>query len=50
MHLFDLFTRAEDALIPPEILQVVPADPLTRALELIGHGRHEAVLLWQVVL
>ena len=50
MHLFDLLARTEDALIPPEILQVVPADPLARALELIGHGSHETVLLWQVVL
>ena len=50
MHLFDLFARTKDALIPPEILQVIPADPLASALVLICHGSHEAVLLWQVIL
>ena len=50
MHLFDLFACTKNTLIPPEILQVIAADPLAGALVLIGHGSHETVLLWQVIL
>ena len=49
MHLFDLLTRTEHALIPPKVLEVVTADPLARMLVLISEGRLEAVLLGQVL-
>ena len=45
MHLFDFGACTEYALVVPKILQVVATDPLIRALELISHGRHEAMLL-----
>ena len=50
MHLLNLFTCAKDALVPPEIFQVITADPLTCPLELISHRSHETMPLRQVIL
>ena len=50
MHLFDLLTRAEHALMPPKVLEIVAAYPLARLLIFICKGSLEAVLLWQMLL
>lgn len=43
VHLLDLLAGAEDTFVPPEVLEVVSANPLTCALVFVSHGRLEAV-------
>lgn len=46
VHLLDLLTSSKNALVPPEVLEVISADPFTRALVLVSKGRHEARSVW----
>ena len=50
VHLFDFLAGAEDTLVSPEVFEVVSTDPLTSALVLVGQGRLEAVLFWEMCL
>lgn len=43
MHLLNLSARAEDALVPPKVFQIVTTYPLICSLELVCHSRHEAM-------
>jgi len=50
MHLLYFFTGTKDAFVPPEILQIVTANPFAGALEFIRQSRHETMFFWQVLL
>jgi len=43
VHLLNLFAGTEDAFVPPEVFEVVSANPLTCALVFVSQCRLEAM-------
>ena len=50
VHLFDFFTGTKDALVTPEVLKVITADPFACSLVFIGQSCLEAMVKRQMFL